>query len=135
MAASRAVSVKQVVTDRAPRTAEGWARAVFEEGPALLRGFVAAGWRLVLLLRLGPRTSPDHVAGWAVVDRSPAHVALEAESPLLAAQNTIDVTDSCVTWTTTVHYRRGVARVIWAVALPVHRLTVRYLLRRAADGA
>ena len=45
------------------RSPEQWARAVFEGAPTAIRWFVVFGWRYVLGLRLGPRSSPDYVAG------------------------------------------------------------------------
>lgn len=57
---------------------------------------------------------------------------LAAESPLLAAQNVVDLTPEHITWTTVTTYRNVVGRVVWAFALPIHRLTIPYLLRRAS---
>jgi hypothetical protein len=44
-------------------TPEQWARATFEKAPALLRLFLAVGWKYGLGLGLGARSSPDHVQG------------------------------------------------------------------------
>jgi hypothetical protein len=115
-------------------TPEQWARAVFEQGPAPLRSFVELGWRALLGLRLGPRHSPDHVAGWtiAAVDEWPDTVTLTADSRLLRARNVVAVADGVVEWVTTVQFDRPPARAIWAIATPVHSLTIPYLLTRTA---
>ncbi len=117
----------------ATRTPEQWARAVFEGAPTALRGFVVFGWRRVLGLRLGPRPSQDHVLGWAVAggDLVPGSTALTAESRFLRASNTVIVAPSTVTWVTLVHFSSAVARPLWTLARPIHRLTIPYLLARA----
>jgi hypothetical protein len=114
-------------------TPEQWARAVFEEGPAALRWFVELGWRAALGLRLGPRHSPDHVAGWtiAAVDERPDAITLTAESRILRARNIVAVDDSVVEWVTVVQFERPLARPVWALASPMHRRTIPYLLTRA----
>jgi hypothetical protein len=115
-------------------TPEQWARAVFEQGPAALRPFVELGWRTVLGLRLGPRHSAGHVAGWtiAAVDERPDTITLSAESRFLRARNIVAVDDAVVEWVTVVEYERTPARHVWAVASPIHRRTIPYLLTRAA---
>ena len=115
-------------------TPELWARAVFEQGPAPLRAFVDLGWRALLGLRLGPRHSPDHVAGWAIasVDERPDTITLTADSGLLRARNIVAVDDDVVEWVTAVQFERRLGRTVWAAAIPVHSLTIPYLLTRAA---
>jgi len=115
-------------------TPEQWARAVFEQGPVPLRSFVEFGWRALLGLRLGPRHSPDHVAGWtiAAVDDRPDTITLTADSRLLRARNVVAVDDGVVEWVTTVQFERPPARAAWAAAVPVHNLTIPYLLDRTA---
>ena len=61
--------------------------------------------------------------------------ALTAESRLLRAYNIVAVGSSTVTWVTLVHYSHAAARPLWAVARPIHHLTIRYLLARAARAA
>jgi hypothetical protein len=128
------VSFRHAVTDRSPATAEEWARAVLERSPAALRWFLVAGWRLVLQLRLGPRSSADYVLGWRIEDRTPQRVSLVADSPLVDACNSVELADGVATWTTLVAYRRFPARVIWMLALPIHKASMHYLLRRAANS-
>jgi hypothetical protein len=127
-----------LTTDTAEtRTSLEWARAVFEGAPAALRWCMVFGWRRALGLKLGPRPSDDHVLGWAVAkgDLVAGSTELLAESRFLRARNIVMVEPSTVTWVTFVHYSHAVARLLWALARPIHHLTVRYLLARAARAA
>jgi hypothetical protein len=114
-------------------TALQWAQSVFEGAPPALRWCVVFGWRHVLGLRLGPRQSDDHVLGWAISDGDlvDGSVALTAQSRFLRASNVVTVGASEVTWVTLVHYSSPAARPLWALARPIHRLTIPYLLGRA----
>jgi hypothetical protein len=118
----------------ATSTPRQWATAVFVGAPAALRWCIVFGWRRVLGLRLGPRPSADHVLGWAIADGDlmAGSTELTAESRLLRASNIVAVEPSAVTWVTLVHYSHAAARLLWALARPVHHLTIRYLLARAA---
>src|SRR5579875_3626765 len=74
------------IPDTDTRTAEQWVRAIFEDAPRPVRWFLLLGWRGVLGLRLGPRTSPDHILGWPIVTREPDAVCLKLHSTLLKSQ-------------------------------------------------
>lgn len=117
----------------ATRTPLEWATAVFEGAPAVLRWCIVFGWMRVLGLKLGPRPSDDHVLGWVISqgDLVVGSTALTAESPLLRASNIVAVESATVTWVTLVHYSRAAARPLWAMARPLHQVTIRYLLARA----
>lgn len=119
------------------RTSAQWATAVFEGAPAVVRWCLVFGWRYLLGLRLGLRPSDHHVLGWAIADGDlvASSTALTAESKFLRASNIVAVGSSTVTWVTLVHYSRAAARPVWAVARPIHHLTIRYLLARAARAA
>jgi hypothetical protein len=119
------------------KTALQWATEVFEGAPAALRWCIVFGWRRALGLKLGPRPAEDHVLGWAVAegDLVAGSTALLAESRFLRAHNIVLVEPSTVTWVTLVHYSHGLARPLWAMARPVHHLTIRLLLTRAARAA
>ena len=114
------------------RSAEEWARAVWEGAPAALRLLMVAGWRLVLRLKLGPRSDDGHVLGWTITNRSPDQVVVEAVSPLLTAQNTFLRDGDRIVWSTFVRYERGVARLVWLPVSLLHRLLVRFSLGHAA---
>jgi hypothetical protein len=112
-------------------TPEQWARATFEEAPALLRLSLAVAWRYGLGLRLGARSSPDHVAGWLISSSGSDSITLEARSRLMVAQNIVAVSESTVVLVTLVQFDRRAGRALWAVAAPVHIRVIPYLLQRA----
>jgi hypothetical protein len=107
---------------------EQWARAVD----------VAAGvggqfvWRVGLGLRLAARTSPDHVAGWAIAKRSPEWIRLEAASWFLTAHLVLQVGDAEVSAATFIRYDRAPASIVWPRAAVIHRRAMPGLLIRAA---
>lgn len=114
------------------RSAEEWARAAWEGAPAPLRWFMLAGWRVVLGLRLGPLQSPDHILGWRIADRRPDETVCQLRSKFLDAYNTFSLTDGRLVWSTFVSYERPIGRVIWPPVSLLHRVLVRFALRRAA---
>jgi len=114
------------------RTSEEWARAVWEGAPTPLRWFMVVGWRFVLGLRLGPRSSPDHILGWRIVHLDPDVTVCKLRSGVLSASNVFRKVDGEVfVWSTFVVYTRPMARVIWPLVSSSHRLLVRIALRRA----
>jgi hypothetical protein len=117
------------------RSAEQWARAVFEGAPTSLRWFIVLGWRVGLGLRLGPRRSPSYVLGWKILSTRPDVIVLGVDSFLLRAQIVVRVQESRVLHATFVRYERRPARVVWAAAAPLHRLVIPFLLRGAAARA
>ncbi|RDI51590.1 DUF2867 domain-containing protein [Nocardia mexicana] len=132
VAAADYASAFDVSASSSQRTPEQWARQVFEHAPAAMRGFLQLGWRLVLGLRLGPKSSPEHVLGWRIANRGANFVVLESHSRIMAAQNIVMTGDSTVTWATFVRFDRRIARPIWAAVKPFHHLAIPYLLGRAA---
>jgi len=114
------------------RSAEQWARDAWEGASAPLRWFMLAGWRLVLGLRLGPRSSPDHILGWSITGRSPNETVCQLRSGFLRAANVFRRADGRLVWSTRVTYDRPLARVIWPPVSLLHRPLVRVALRRAA---
>jgi hypothetical protein len=119
------------------RSPEQLFRAALDQASPALRWAVPILLRHVLLLRLEPISSPDHVLGWQIQLSEPDVVHLDAVGPLIRAEiigRKVGATD--VVFTTFVCYARRVpARVIWAIVAPVHRRTVVYLLERAAATA
>lgn len=97
-----------------------------------MRVFLVIGWRAVLGLRLGARRDGEHVLGWRLDRSSDYRVVLRQDSWLITAANVVEVDDASVGWTTSVHYRRPLARLVWALVLPAHSLTIPWRLRRAA---
>jgi hypothetical protein len=115
--------------DRSP---EQWARAVFEGAPRPVRWFLVAGFRFGLGLRFGPRPSPEHVLGWAIVDRRPDSITLQAQSWFLTSRLVFQADGSHLTQSTFVRYDRPIAAVIWAPVSIIHRQVVPRILRHAA---
>jgi hypothetical protein len=117
-----------------PRSAEEFARFALEHAPWLLRWTIWIAHRYLLRLRLGPRTSPDHLLGWNIVSSRPDRVHLEAASPLLRGVLVgRRVTSRCAVVTTYVFFRRPrFARALWKIAGPLHRRIAPYLMERAA---
>ncbi len=126
------------VPDAGARSAEQWARSVFEGAPVVLRWFLILGWKVVLRLRLGPRNSPDHVLGWRIAANTPQTATrqtttLQAASSLVTAHKVLVVDDGRVTVTTMVRYERPLARLVWSAIAPVHHRLEPLLLTRAAN--
>jgi hypothetical protein len=115
------------------RTPEQWARAVFESAPHPVRWFLLLGWRWVLGLRLGPRSSSDHVLGWRIAETAPEAVRLELRSALMTAQLILRVASSKAVLTTHVYYTRRLAHPLWAAVSLIHQQMIPYLLGRAAS--
>jgi hypothetical protein len=119
------------------RSAEQFARCALEEAPWAVRWTVRVVQRHLLRLRLGPRSSPDHIFGWKILTAKPDVIHLEATSPLLGRGVLVGrrPDPSCVVITTYVFYTRpALARVAWKIAGPLHRWVAGYLLEHAAAG-
>lgn len=117
------------------RTPEQWARAVFEDGPRAVRSFLVNGFRYGLGLRFDPRPSPEHVLGWAIIDRSPNSLTIEARSWCLTSRLVFRTEATRVTQSTYVRYDRRIAAIIWPPVSVLHRQIVPRILRHAATRA
>jgi hypothetical protein len=120
------------------RSAEQFARCALEQAPWPVRWTIWIAHRHLLRLRLGPRSSPDHVHGWKILTSQPDVIHLVAESPLLGrgvlVGRRVDPTRVVVT-TYLFYMRPASARVVWKIAGPLHRRIAPYLLERAAATA
>ena len=125
-------SAYELVVPFQPPPARWWAKAVFETVPPAFDWFVKFGWRFALGLKLGPRESPELVAGWPVIADNGVELVMGASSWLLDTQNIVTLSHGRVTWVTVVRYRKPLARVVWALAAPIHHLSITKLLTRAA---
>lgn len=114
------------------RSPEQWARAVFEGAPLLLRWFLVVGFRFGLGMRLGPRSSPDHVLGWKIVARESESITVEARSWCLTSRLVFATAESRLTQSTYVSYDRPIAVVLWPPVAIVHRRIVPRLVKHAA---
>lgn len=111
------------------RTAEQWARAVWEQAPAPVRIFLRLGWRC---LGLRGRSAPQRVLGWRVAESVPERVVLDIPSRIMTARNVIRLDERKVRWTTDVDFDRAPARLLWCMAAPMHQRLIPAQLRRAA---
>ena len=109
-------------------TAEAWGRAMFGDSPDIVERLI---WQGMLNLQLTRRASPDHVAGWPVVDRSDNHVRLETRSWFLTGNLVVSTRAETVCLGTFVRYDRRVARAVWLPLSMVHRGVVPGVLRDA----
>jgi hypothetical protein len=120
-------------TDEASeRPAEDWARIVLERVmPGYLRLGVFVAQRLLLGLRLGPRRSPDYIAGWKIADRGDSWVRIEAASWMMTASLVFKVDEAQLSWASFARYDRRVAALVWPPGSIVHRKVGLALMRRA----
>jgi hypothetical protein len=107
---------------------------VFEDAPRVVRSVIVFGWVAVLRLKLGPRRSSALVLGWTIMSATPDTVLLGVESSLLRAQLVVKVQDLTVIHATFVTFENRAGRLLWAVAAPIHRLAIPYLLTHAATS-
>lgn len=114
------------------RTPEQWARAVFEGAPRLVRWFLANGFRYGLGLRFGPRHSPEHILGWAIIDRSPDSVTVESRSWFLTSRLVFRTEAERLSQSTYVRYDRRIAAILWPPVSLLHRQIVPRIVHHAA---
>ncbi len=100
-----------------------------------MRWLLVTGFRFGLGLRFGPRPSPEHVLGWAIIDREPDSLTLESRSWLLTSRLVFRTEASRVTQSTFVRYDQRIAAIIWPPVSILHRQIVPRLLRHAAARA
>jgi hypothetical protein len=115
------------------RSAEQWARAIFEGAPRALRAFVVTGWIAGLRLRLGPRRSPDYVLGWTVVTTTPDLVILSVQSWMMTAHLMVSVEEKRVVLGSFVRYEKRGASALWSTVQPLHHQILPYLFGRASS--
>jgi Protein of unknown function (DUF2867) len=115
-------------------TAERWLRVIQEGAPAPLRYFIVTGWVVALGLRLELRSPSDHILGWRILHTSPSEVVVGVQGRALSARQVVQVDHATAVHTTVVHYNLGAARVLWAVAEPIHVRVIPHRLRRAAES-
>lgn len=116
------------------RTPEQWMRAIVEGAPRWFR----LAWPAVLGtlggLEFGPRSAPDHVLGWKILeDRPDAFViGLESSRGLVVRLITLAPHGQAV-FATQLCLETTYARRLWSVARPAHRYFAPRLLTRAAQ--
>ena len=112
------------------RSAERWARALFEDVAGLSGQLI---WRVLLGLRLGWRRTPDCVAGWKIADRGDGWIRLEADSRIMTGHLVVQAGDDRVSLATFIRYRRPLAARIWKPLSRKHRQLAPGLLREALE--
>lgn len=117
------------------RTPEQWARAVFEGAPRPVRWFLVNGFRYGLGLRFGPWPSPEHVLGWAIIDRSADSLTVESRSWFLTSRLVFRTETTHLSQSTYVRYDRRIAAIIWPPVSLLHRQIVPRIVRHAARRA
>lgn len=102
-----------------------------------LERWVPVVHRHMLRFRLVPRSLADHILGWRIVSSDPDVIHLESSGPLIRGVIVGRRTSqSTGVFTTFVFYERRVpARIVWAVAAPLHRRIAPYLLERGVMSA
>lgn len=116
------------------RNAEEWLRATIDGAPEPVRLFLYAGWTQVLRLRLDPRSKGDAVLGWKVVTATEETAVCVASGPLVSAEQVLSSNGSSFVHTTNVHFERGLGRVLWAAAEPIHVAITPHLMHRAVTS-
>jgi hypothetical protein len=114
------------------RTAEEWARHVFDAAPAPTRaGLVAAWWTLGFDLR--PWRRDGHVLGWAIRRSDADHVVIGAGSPLgLSAELLVKRQEPKLLFATCIEQRSTAGRALWAAVAHGHPAVVRAVMSSAS---
>lgn len=114
----------------AERSAEAWARSVFEELSGWQQLLLVLGGRLALGFRPGP-PGTGHVLGWRITDATPGRITLEQHSRLLVAHLVLRATGTRLVLVTVVRRRNLAGKLIWTAAAPVHRWIALRAMHRA----
>lgn len=114
------------------RSPELLARAVFEGAPRPVRWFLVTGFRFGLGLRLASQSSPEHILGWEILERTTDSITLQTQSWFLTSRLVFRRDGLQLTQSTLVRYDRAAARVMWPPVAILHRQIVPRLVRRAA---
>jgi hypothetical protein len=118
-----------------PRSAEQWARAIFEDAPRVTRWFLIAGWTAITC-RLHPRRSESRVLGWQIDTASNDMAVMAVHARVgLTSHLVVSVDADRVTLASFVRYTgsaRPVARAVWAGTVPLHERILPHLLTMAA---
>lgn len=117
------------------RSAEQWARAMYESPPTAERLIVWYGWK-ALTAQLGPYPSNDHVLGYRIEANERDLICFSVQWALgLACDLVLYLAPSTAVLATFVKLKRPAARIVWPMAVPVHeRIVPRWLSRAARAG-
>lgn len=121
-----------VVDAGGQRTAQEWARAVFNDAPLAVRARLVSGW-MGLGLKLGGPWSERRVLGWKVQQSSPEVMLLAADSVLgLEAELLFRTEPRGLLFATLIQQNNSAARAVWVRITARHQAVVRSLLDHAA---
>ena len=124
-----------IVDAAGQRTAEQWARAVFNDAPLGVRARLVSGW-LGLGLNLRGPWSARRVLGWKVQQSSPSVMLLAAHSILgLQAELLFRAEPRGLLFATLIQQNNPAARALWVRITSTHQKVVRSLLEHAARRA
>lgn len=107
-----------VTAAAAAGTPQAWARAALDTVAGIKGRLI---WRGLLGFRLARRSSPEHVAGWEIVELGETWITLAARSWMLTGSLVIEVEENSVSLATFVRYERPVGERIWTFASRGHR--------------
>jgi hypothetical protein len=115
------------------KPAEDWGRIVLERVmPGYIRLGVFVAQRLLLGLRLGPRRSSNHIAGWKITERGDGWVRIEAASWMMTASLVFKIDETRLSLVSFFRYDRRIAALVWPPISIAHRNVGLVLMRRAA---
>jgi hypothetical protein len=115
------------------RTAEQWARVVFEDATTAVQRLLIVWWRL-LGFQLGPRQSGQHVLGWRIVRNTPDVIVLQARSLVgFTGRIVLAPGGSRLVYGTFVRCDGLLAKIVCLGVAPIHRLLVSRVLGDAAQ--
>ena len=120
----------EVAAGGVERSAEAWAREVFEGLASWQRVLLVLGWRVVMGFGPGP-ADPAHVLGWRVTTASPASITLEQVSSRVRAHVVLKVSGAHLVLVTLVRRENPAGRLAWLLGGPVHRRVIPFAMGRA----
>lgn len=117
------------------RSAEQWARAMYESPLTAQRLVVFYGWK-VLTARLGPYPSADHVLGYRIQENEEGLICFSVEWALgLACDLVLYTGPGVAALASFVELKRPAGRIVWPIVAPMHeRIVPRWLSRAAWTG-
>jgi hypothetical protein len=117
------------------KSAEEWARAIFDRTPRALRAQMWSAWR-ALGFRLGSPFTRDLVLGWELRRTSPEVAVLGTHSWIgMPAELVVRRDQRGLLFATFVGMHNPFARAVWAAIDPVHRPAARRVLSALASDS
>jgi hypothetical protein len=114
------------------RSADSWARAVFEGPRPPLPAVLHFLWSRGVSLDLTSRSDRDRILGWRLATTTSDAVVLASDAPGMQVRLIALVEPGTVSWTTTIEYKTCYGRAIFSILGGFHRAMAKYLLARAS---